>query len=245
MNYTHSQLRKDFEFVKIFLENQDVKYLPYLIDLTLLKPQVQEQSILELCQQVMQFSFRTVCIPPCYVELAAKTNVPVCTVIGFPNGYHTTKSKVFEVKQALENGVCEIDFVQNISFVKSKNFSALKEEFLALVEAAQSNEKCALVKVILETSLLTDEEIYYCTQLAAESGIHIIKTSTGFGERGASLKDIEIIKKALDEYFKKSHIRLGIKASGGIRNFQDALSFILAGATCLGTSNGKIILMEK
>ena len=239
--YSHLEVKKDFETVDSILQQQKVQNIVRLIDSTLLKPQFQKQNMIELCNEAKEFHFRSVCVPPCYVSLASKilnhSDVAVCTVVGFPNGYSTIKAKCFEAKQALEEGATEIDFVQNISFVKSENFNDLEKEFVALVEVVQNK----VLKVILETSLLTEDEIYRCTHLAAQCGIHIIKTSTGFGERGASLNDIATIKKALDEHVKKTNVRLGIKASGGVRNIQDALSFVQAGATRLGTSNGKII----
>jgi len=244
--YSHPEIKKDFMVAQHFLKYNDSKSLSALIDSTRLKPQAQEQDMQELCEQAKQTHFRSVCLPPCYVSLAKifltknALDTVVCTVIGFPNGYQTIESKCFEAKQAIEMGASEIDFVQNISFVKSNNFIALQHEFLALVETVRNG----VLKVILETSLLTEDEIYHCSLLAAQCGIHIIKTSTGFGSRGASIDDIKLIKKALDEHCKKTNIRLGIKASGGIQNSEDVLTFIKTGATRIGTSNGDKIINE-
>lgn len=241
-NYSHKEVESDFLAVKSFLEQKNSQALARLIDSTTLKIQTKSENVVNLCKEAKQFDFRAVCIPPCHVTLAAQelnhSGSAVCTVIGFPNGYQTTETKCFEMQQAIKMGAQEIDFVQNISFVKENNFTALANEFLSLVKLCERR----VLKVILETSILSAQEIYHCTLLAAQSGIHIIKTSTGFGERGASLQDIEIIKTALDEHFKKSNIRLGIKASGGIRQKEDAILFINAGATRLGTSNGKNIV---
>lgn len=255
--YSHHQVEKDFLSAQNLLQKNRNDVLSKLIDSTLLKPQTTPENIKALCEEAKKKHFRAVCVPPCYVTFAAQQlnqletqyidknianeygDVSLCTVIGFPNGYNSTKVKCFEAEQAIADGAEEIDFVQNVSLVKAKNFTALENEYRELVKTVKDK----LIKVILETSLLTDEEIYLCTLLAAQCGVHIVKTSTGFGERGASLNDIQIIKKALDEHANKTGIRCGIKASGGVRNLQDALAFLQAGATRLGTSQGKNILL--
>ena len=245
MAYTasHQDLKKDFEICQKIIQTNNVLLLNHLMDSTILKPQTSPRDIENLCAEAKESCFRSVCIPPCYVAQAfkalAQTDVKVCTVVGFPNGYNTSKSKIAETQQAIEEGATEIDFVQNISFAKEKNKSELEKEFIGIINAAQGN----VVKIILETSLLSEDDIIFSTRLAAQCGVNIIKTSTGFGQRGATLSDIEIIQKVLIEHAEKTNIQLGIKASGGIGSLQDAIAFVQAGATRLGTSRAKNILL--
>ncbi|APJ05156.1 deoxyribose-phosphate aldolase [Silvanigrella aquatica] len=215
------------------------------MDSTLLKQSSTDSQIIELCQEALQNSFRAVCVPPNYVGLAKKilqnSNVKICSVAAFPLGYCSLDTKIFEIENLIQNGADEIDFVQNVTLVKNSNFSELEKEYKTIVSVAKDK----LIKVILETALLSDEEIYKCSFLAALSGVHVVKTSTGFSTRGASLNDIEVIKNALSKYQNETGYYVGIKASGGIRCYQDAVSFVQAGATRLGTSGGLAIINEK
>ncbi|MEY2988700.1 MAG: hypothetical protein RJB13_2221, partial [Pseudomonadota bacterium] len=161
----------------------------------------------------------------------------VCTVIGFPLGHAHTRAKVAETRAALSDGAEEFDFVQNISWVKDGHWSKLTQECCEIVESAGGK----LVKVILETSLLSDEEIYNSALAAARGGAHVLKTSTGFGSRGATHNDLKIISQVVADYSRQTGTLLGIKASGGIRSLKDALTFIQLGATRIGTSSGVIL----
>lgn len=241
--FSHPAVEKDFLTAQSILETNDLSKLNGIIDSTLLKPQAHKKEFIQLCEEALKFKFRSVCLPPCYVNLAKtilnqSPDTSLCTVIGFPNGYNLTRSKVFEIEKALEEGADEIDFVQNISLVKSELWHVLQDEYEAVAKAAKNK----VTKVILETSLLTENEIYRCSSLAAKSGIHIVKTSTGFGSRGASTDDVKTIRKALDEFASQTGIRLGIKASGGVKKKEDAFNLLQCGATRFGTSNGCAIL---
>ena len=245
IKFSHKYLENDYLLREEIINNPKASLFAKLIDSTLLKQNATEQQIENLCLEAIKCHFRAVCIPPFYIEKASSklqnTDVRLATVVGFPLGYNTLETKVSEVVNLVSLHVDEIDFVQNVSLVKNNNFKQLEKEFKSIVEAS----KGSLVKVILETALLTDEEIYNCAMLAALSGIHVIKTSTGFASRGASINDIEIIKKALTQYQNETGIFIGIKASGGIRNYHDALSLVKSGATRLGTSGGFEIVNEK
>ncbi len=240
--YSHEYVKQDYEERNKILSN-DIKPNK-LIDSTILKPETTKVKILELCDEAVRYDFRAVCVPPAWV-LDAKnfimhtvSNVKVCTVIGFPNGNTSTDAKVEETKIAITHGADEIDFVQNIGWVKDQTWSLLENEYFAIITAAQGR----LVKIILETSLLTNDEIFECAYKAGLNGVHVIKTSTGFGSRGATLTDIEIISRAIHGVKSKINYLCGIKASGGVRCLADAELMIKAGATRLGTSNGKIIV---
>ena len=168
------------------------------------------------------------------------TSVAVCTVISFPFGYCTSEIKCKEILLAVENGATEIDFVQNISLVKNNQITEFEAELKEIRNIANNT----LLKIICETSLLTEYELFKCCQIACESGIDILKTSTGYGKRGASLSDIAIMKKVTENHFKEKNRAVGIKASGGIKTAEDALAFIKAGATRLGTSSGKNLVLN-
>lgn len=243
-SYVHPELATDFSWQKKIVSEQVPEYFAHLIDSTILKQDTTAGQIEALCCEALSFQFRSVCIPPIYVKKAAqlleKSNVKVCTVIGFPLGYATTANKISEIKEII-NYVGEIDFVQNVTHVKNKDFIALEQEFKGILQVAEDK----LVKVILETALLTNEEIYKCATIAAHCGIHVVKTSTGFSTRGASLQDIELIKNALDAYQQKTGNIVGIKASGGVRSIADAFAFVKAGASRLGTSGGLAIMQGR
>jgi deoxyribose-phosphate aldolase len=243
--FAHEELKADFSNAMEFqmAKGNARNNLVALIDSTVLKPESTLSKIETLCQEAHLYAFRAVCVSPCYVLAASNllkslaSTVRVCTVVGFPNGVATTASKVFETKNAVENAAHEIDYVQNNGWVKDKRWDLLETEAAEIVKAA----KGALVKIILETSLLTEEEIRECATRSALAGVHVIKTSTGFGSRGALPKDIEIIAAALKEVEKKTGRKHGIKASGGVRSFADARTMVELGATRLGTSGGASI----
>lgn len=205
------------------------------IDHTNLKLDSTLKDIEKLCDEAINYHFASVCVPPYYVPLAASllkdSTVQVCTVIGFPNGYSTKEVKSYEAINAIENGADEIDMVININALKNKDYDYIKDE----IEEIRDSIDGHVLKVIIETSLLDDKEIEKMTKICNETYVNFIKTSTGFGSRGASLHDLEIINKYKNDI-------LEIKASGGIKNEEDAESFIKAGATRLGTSSGVTIM---
>ena len=207
------------------------------IDSTLLKSTSSSKDIEKLCNDAIKYGFATVCVNPCYVLYASKllsnTNVKVCTVIGFPLGANTTKVKVLEAEDAINNGADELDMVINIGFLKDHNYDYVKREIDELRKIAKDK----ILKVIIETCYLTEEEIIKMTEICNETGVDFIKTSTGFGSRGASFDDIEIINK-----YKNDKLR--VKASGGIRTKEDALKYIELGVSRIGTSNA-IGMMEE
>ncbi|MGI4734685.1 MAG: deoxyribose-phosphate aldolase [Janthinobacterium lividum] len=209
------------------------------IDHTLLRPDCTEAQITQLCQEARAHGFASACVPPCYVSLAARelsgSGVAVCTVIGFPLGYNSPRVKFREAEIALGEGATELDLVLNVSALKSGNLDVVKAEVEDLADLADVHD--ALLKVIIETALLTDEEIEIAAQLCAEAGAHFVKTSTGFASRGASVADVELLRRVLPPAVR-------IKASGGIRTRAQALALLAAGADRLGTSNSLIIMQE-
>lgn len=201
------------------------------IDHTLLKPDATQEQIKKLCEEAIQYKFASVCINPTWVEYAysllTDNAIPVCTVVGFPLGANTTNTKANETRELLGLGAREIDMVMNIGQLKSKNFEQVKSDIAEVVKAAQG----ALVKVIIETCLLTDDQKKIACQLSQEAGAAFVKTSTGFSNAGATIKDIQLMRGVVGPNF-------GIKASGGISERQFALDLIAAGATRIGTSKG-------
>ncbi len=198
------------------------------VDHTLLAQTATEAEILSVCDDAIKYKTASVCIPAAFVKTAAeyvKGKTAVCTVIGFPNGYNTTKVKCFEASDAIKNGADEIDMVINLGLVKDGKFDEVREE-IAAVKAICSNK---LLKVIIETCLLTDTEKIKMCSIVAEAGADFIKTSTGFSKAGATREDVALMAKS-------SPSTLRIKAAGGIRSFADAEEFISLGATRLGTS---------
>ncbi len=198
------------------------------VDHTLLKQSSTWNDIKMICDDAIKFGTASVCIPPSFVKQAKEyvsDKVKVCTVIGFPNGYNTTKVKVFETVDAIENGADEIDMVINIGMLKDKKYEEI------LLEINQIKEACngKLLKVIIETCLLTEEEKIKMCQIVSNSNADYIKTSTGFSTAGATIDDIKLFKANMKA-------GKGIKAAGGISSFEDAESFINEGATRLGTS---------
>ena len=198
------------------------------VDHTLLKPEATWDQIKTLCDEAMEFGCATVCIPPAYVKPAAdyvQGNLKLCTVIGFPNGYNTMASKIFETKDAVENGASEIDMVINVGLVKDRKWKELTEE-IAGVKAACLGRP---LKVIIETCLLTDLEKVKLCQVVEKAGADYLKTSTGFGSGGATREDVALLRENL-----ASHIKL--KASGGIRTLEDGQAYLDLGADRLGAS---------
>lgn len=205
------------------------------IDHTNLNKEATREDIIKLCQEATCYKFTSVCIHPYYVKLAKHelkdSNVDICTVVGFPQGANTKEVKVFEAINAIDNGATEIDMVINIAALKNKDYDYLKEEIEEIRDAIDGK----ILKVIIETAILTEDEIKKMTEICNDTFVNYIKTSTGFDKRGASLEDLEIIGKYKNEI-------LEIKASGGIKDYETAIKFIEAGATRIGTSSGIKIL---
>ncbi len=202
------------------------------VDHTCLKPTATDEDIRLLCREALEAQTASVCVPPCYVPLAVACldgKLPVCTVVGFPNGYHTTAVKAAEAEEAIGAGAAEIDMVINIGWAKGKNPKKLElfaKEIRHIKECCHGN----LLKVIIETCYLTTEEKILLCRAVGEGGADFIKTSTGFGPAGADLADIELFKTYCPPNVK-------IKAAGGIRDFATAEQFILAGCSRIGSSN--------
>lgn len=206
------------------------------IDHTLLKPTATLTDIQQLCNEAITYDFFSVCVHSCHVAFAKEylknnSTVKVCSVIGFPLGAMSTAAKIAELKLANEAGADEFDMVINIGWLKSEKYDAVKNEIAQLKIVA--NDK--ILKVIIETCYLTDEEKVKASQLAVEAGADFVKTSTGFGSGGATLPDILLMKTAVDGKAK-------LKASGGIRDYETAKKYIDAGVSRLGTSNGIAII---
>ncbi len=197
-------------------------------DHTLLDRRATQSDIAALIDDGIKFGTASVCIPPCFVGFASKyasNRIPVCTVIGFPNGYNSTSVKLFEAKQAIEDGADEIDAVINVGMLKAKNYDYVLSEISALKEVCGDR----ILKIIIETCLLTEEEKIIMCSLVGKGGADYIKTSTGFSDGGAKREDIVLMRAHLAENVK-------IKAAGGIRTLGDAEDFIKLGADRLGTS---------
>ena len=206
----------------------DIKEILSHVDHTLLKQDAAWEDIKQICDDAMKYETASVCIPASYVKQAADymgDKMAVCTVIGFPNGYSTTAVKEFETKDALANGAKEIDMVINIGWLKDKKYDLIEEEIKTLKAACGDN----ILKVIIETCFLTEEEKIKMCEIVTAAGADYIKTSTGFGSSGATFEDIELFSK---------HIGPGVKmkAAGGISSLSDAEKFLALGADRLGTS---------
>ena len=208
------------------------------IDHTLLKPDGTLKQIDQLCTEAKEHQFATVCIQPCHVKYVTDHYpVRVCTVIGFPLGVTTTETKLFECQQALNDGAQEIDMVINIGKVKDGNFDYVKKEIEQLAQLVHSSGNKKLLKVIIETCLLNENEKQKLCQIVGEAGADFIKTSTGFSTGGATLDDIKLLRQ-----YSPSNVQ--VKASGGIRDGQFARELIQAGATRLGTSSGVALMKD-
>ncbi len=203
------------------------------IDHTLLKPDATRQDIQKVCEEARDYLFMAVCVPPCYVRFAKKmlddTAVKVATVAGFPMGYSAMEAKQKEVQIALGDGADEIDVVLNLTALKNGDWDYLKAEADALLKPVHQQKK--VLKVIIESGLLTDNEIISCCELYAVAGVDFLKTSTGFTEKGASAEAVELMRRHLPA-------SVLIKASGGIRSYKQAKAMIDAGASRLGCSAG-------
>ena len=202
-----------------------------MIDHTVLKADTPLETVKRICDEAMEYGFASVCINPCHVAYCADylkdSDVNVCTVIGFPLGANTSAVKAFETKDAIANGADEIDMVMNIGALKDKNYDLVRDDVKAVVEAANGT----LVKVILETCLLTEDEIKKACELCVEAKADYVKTSTGFSTRGATIEDVRIMKEAV-------HGKAKVKAAGGVRTPEDMVKIVADGADRIGTSAG-------
>lgn len=217
--------------------SMDKKALASIVDHTILKPEATREIVIEYCRQAVEYGFASVCINPCFVKLAAEelknTNVKVCTVIGFPLGANSTETKVHEATAAVAQGAHELDMVINIGALKEGNLEYVEQDIRQVVSASGN----ALVKVIIETCYLTDEEKVIACKLAKNAGAHFVKTSTGFGSAGATAADVALMRQTVGNV-------MGVKAAGGIRSFKDAAAMVEAGASRIGTSSGIKIINE-
>ncbi|RAJ75132.1 deoxyribose-phosphate aldolase [Chitinophaga dinghuensis] len=209
------------------------------IDHTVLKPTTTLEDIKKLCMECVEYDFAAVCVPPLYVKLAkqflASTNSKVATVIGFPFGYSAIEAKVAETVLAIVDEVDELDVVINISAIKNNDWEYLEKEIANLMYIIREKKK--VIKVIIESGILTDEEIVKCCQLYAKYGVDFVKTSTGYAEKGASVHAVQLMRANLPA-------EIQIKASGGIRTFAFAKELVEAGATRIGASASVAIVNE-
>ncbi len=209
-----------------------------LIDHTLLKADATKAEVTQVLAEALKYDFASVCIQPCHVSYAAQylkgSDVKVCTVIGFPLGANTSAVKAFETADAIKNGADEIDMVINIGALKDGQDETVLNDIVAVVQAAQDKT----VKVILETCLLSEEEIVKACQLCMQAKADFVKTSTGFSTGGATIENVRIMKAAIDDTMQ-------VKAAGGIRTYEDLLKMVEAGASRIGTSAGCSIMQKK
>lgn len=214
-----------------------MNYAKY-IDHTLLKPDATTKDIKKLCKEAIKYDFFSVCVNPCFIKTCRNqlkdSNVRVCTVIGFPLGSNDSKTKVYEAKKAIKDGADEIDVVINVSKLKDKKYSQVEKELSNIVKVCKSK---VLVKVIIETCLLTNDEIKTACEIVSLSGADFVKTSTGFSKSGASIEAVEL----MNEVCKG---KILIKASGGINDFEFMKTLIDLGASRIGTSHGVQIMEE-
>lgn len=216
----------------------DKMELARYIDHTILKPDAKESDVIKLCREALEYKFASVCVNASNVKLADSflhgTEVKVCTVVGFPLGATTKETKAFEAAQAIGNGASEVDMVINIGALKSGKLETVLEDIKAVADVCKDK---ALLKVIIETCLLTDEEKVTACELSKKAGADFVKTSTGFSTGGAEAEDIALMRKTVGP-------SMGVKASGGIRNLESSLKMIEAGATRIGASASISILNE-
>lgn len=210
-----------------------------LIDQTLLKPDATKDDIKRLCHEAINYGFWSVCVNPIYVSLAASilqdTKVKICSVVGFPLGANTPEVKAFEAEKAIMDGANEIDMVINLGALKSGDHELVQRDMRYVVNSYARIQRDVIVKVIIETGLLSDNEKTLACQLVKKSGANFVKTSTGINTRGATVHDVKFLRKLVGPEF-------GVKASGGIRNYGDAVKLIEAGANRIGTSSGASII---
>jgi len=213
--------------------------LAHMIDHTLLKPDASQDQIAQLCHEARKYSFASVCVNPANVKLCAQllkgSGVPVCTVVGFPLGATPTEVKVFEAQQAVREGASEVDMVINVGALKSKDYEVVERDIASIARASHAGN--AILKVIIEAALLTDEEKVVACQLARVAGADFVKTSTGFGPGGATLEDVALMRRVVGP-------TMGVKAAGGIRTYDDAQKMIAAGASRIGASASVRIMQE-
>ena len=208
------------------------------IDHTILKPEATVEEVKKLCKEAKEYNFASVCVNGCYSKLVstelAGSDVKTCVVVGFPLGSMTKEAKAFETTDAINNGASEIDMVINVGALKDKNYDLFKEDIEAVVNAAKGK---AIVKVIIETCLLNDEEKVKACEISKEANADFVKTSTGFSTGGATKEDIALMRKTVGE-------SLGVKASGGVRDYKAAMDMINAGASRIGASASIAIVSE-
>ncbi len=209
-----------------------------MIDHTKLGANVSKEQIDKLIDEAKVYEFKSVCVNPIWVEYSKKelkgSNVLVCTVIGFPHGTHLPETKAYEAELAVKDGADELDMVINVHALHAKAYDLVLKEIKGVVEKGQG----CTVKVIIETCYLTPEEIVKASELSVQAGAHFVKTSTGFGTGGAKVEDVRLMKQTVGD-------RAEVKASGGVRTYEDAMKMIEAGATRIGTSNGVDIVNQK
>ena len=214
-----------------------------MIDHTNLNATATVDDIKQLCEEALEYQFASVCVNPIYVPLATKlleeSSVKVCTVIGFPLGASTTETKAFETKNAIKNGAQEVDMVMNVGAFKSGAYDLVRSDIKAVKDATKSSGVTSdvIVKVILETCYLEDDEIVKACEIVKDVGADFVKTSTGFGTAGAEEEKISLMRKTVGR-------DIGVKASGGIKNFEQALSMLDAGANRIGASSGVHIVTD-
>jgi deoxyribose-phosphate aldolase len=205
--------------------------LARMIDHTILKPDATQDQIAQLCDEARKYGFASVCVNPTNVKLCAQllegSDVLVCTVVSFPLGATTTEVKVFETQQAIRDGATEVDMVINIGALKSRDYELVERDIASIARACHASN--AILKVIIEAALLTDEEKVVACQLAMVAGADFVKTSTGFGPGGATVEDVALMRRVVGP-------TMGVKAAGGIRTYEDAQKMIAAGASRLGAS---------
>jgi deoxyribose-phosphate aldolase len=210
------------------------------IDHTVLKPVTVMNDVKKLCSEALEYGFAAVCVPPPFVKnskhILEGSTVKVATVIGFPFGYSVAPAKLAEVNQAVADGADELDIVINLSALKNGSWSYLESEIKLLLQPAHENKR--IVKVIIESGILTDDEIIRCCELYVKAGVDFLKTSTGYAETGATLHAVQLMKANLPSGIK-------IKASGGIKTYESALAYINAGANRIGCSAGVAIMKEQ
>ena len=208
-----------------------------MIDHTMLKADATTETIKKYCSEAKEYGFASVCVNTCHVPLVAEelkgSDVKVCCVVGFPLGAMSTAAKAFEAKTAVQEGADEVDMVINVGGMKDGNYEMVKSDIKAVVDASEGRT----VKVIIETCLLTKDEIVKACELSVEAGADFVKTSTGFSTGGALVEDVALMKKTVGD-------RAKVKASGGIRTYEQAMELINAGAERIGAGNGVILLSK-
>lgn len=209
-----------------------------LIDHTILKPEATESEVKRICDEAREYKFKSVCVNSSYVKYVSeqleRSGVLTCSVVGFPLGAMTSEAKAYETSLAIKDGADEIDMVINIGALKDKKYDYVLQDIKAVVDAADGKT----VKVIIETCLLTEEEKVKACELSVEAGAHYVKTSTGFSTGGATEADIKLMRKIVGD-------KLGVKASGGVRNLEDAKKMVDAGASRIGASSSVNIALDE